>query len=290
MCKDNLNVAFFQQDIRWEAPEANYVLIEQALAASFATAPPPDLIVVPETFATGFSDHMALMAEPPQGPTYRFALHMAQRYDALFAGSWTVKDGGKVFNRLHCVLPDGSCQCYDKAHTFRMSSEASQLARGTQPTLVEWRGWRIRLAVCYDLRFPLWLRNHHRGPAVSTTAPHPDLLQPQLDYDLLLVCANWPASRCAAWDTLLKARAIENQCYAVGVNRVGTDGTGIPYAGGSAAIDFKGFALAQAAPQQQQVVTACLAKAPLTHFRQHWPFWIDADDTPAFLNQHTDNH
>lgn len=277
MNKEILNIAFLQQDIIWENPSANYALIEIAFAKSFGSESHVDIIVVPETFSTGFSDNMASLAESSQGPTYTFACQMARRYDALFVGTWTVRENGAVYNRLHCVRPDGTFNYYDKAHTFRMSSEATQLARGLRHETFEWRGWRLRPAVCYDLRFPLWLRNCNLGVSTEDMSPNPNLLQPQLDYDVLLVCANWPASRFQAWDTLLKARAIENQCYAIGVNRVGVDETGIPYSGNSAVIDFRGLPLAEAQPDEQEVVMASIDKEALIHFRQHWPFWLDAD-------------
>lgn len=263
---NQLTIALFQQDIVWEQPQANFAKVEQAFASALQDRK-ADILVVPETFTTGFSDSMAAMAESPLGPTFDFALSMARRFDALFVGTWTVLEGGCVFNRLHWVQPDGRWGFYDKGHTFRMSSEASQLARGTRTLTFDFRGWRIRPAVCYDLRFPLWLRNR---PVVYG--------EPQgLDYDLLLVCANWPGSRHEAWSTLLKARAIENQAYVVGTNRVGIDGVDIPYSGHSAIIDFKGLSLADCEPGAEQVVCATLSLDALTTFRQHWPFYLDAD-------------
>ena len=253
-----LNIAFFQQDIAWEQPDANRRMVEEAFAP-LGTA--PDLLIVPETFTTGFSDNMAAMAEPPEGPTYTFAHRMAQLHDALFVGTWTVQIApATVVNRLHWVQPDGSYGYYDKAHTFRMSTEHAQLARGTRREIFQWRGWRIKPAVCYDLRFPCWLRNAN-----------------PLDYDLLLLCANWPGSRHEAWSTLLRARAIENLCYTVGVNRVGTDGVGIPYAGYSAVVDFKGLDIATLPPSTSGVATAVLNPDALNTFRQHWPFFLDFD-------------
>ena len=223
-----------------------------------------DVLVVPETFTTGFGDHMARQAEAPEGATYRFALQMAQRYDALFVGTWTVKEAGLVYNRLHFVYPDGRYETYDKAHTFRMSSEASQLERGRRRVTVEWRGWRIKPAVCYDLRFPIWLRNTC-----------------DWDYDLLLFCANWPGSRYEAWRTLLRARAIENLCYVAGCNRTGRDGTGIDYAGCSAIVDYKGLPIKEIDPclehSNEQVICAELSAAGLDRFREHWPFNLDFD-------------
>ena len=264
IAKEELTVAYFQQNIAWEDPSANYRLVEEAFAHLPSST---DVLIVPETFNTGFSDNMAAMAEQPEGPTFQFALRMARQHDALFIGSWTVKDQSQlhpgetvVFNRLHWVRPDGSYGYYDKGHTFRVSSEASQLERGQLRSLFQWRGWRFKPAVCYDLRFPKWLR---------TSNPP--------DYDVLVLCANWPGSRAAAWDTLLRARAIENEAYVVGVNRVGIDGTGIPYAGHSAAIDFKGLPISACDPDVPQVCTATFNKTKLQNFRSHWPFYLDFD-------------
>lgn len=272
--QDRLTIAFYQQDICWENPEANFARVAQAFGSLSQQC---DILVVPETFSTGFSDNMARMAEPPEGSSYQFALRMAQQHNALFVGTWTVREGGKVFNRLHWVRPDGTYGCYDKGHTFRMSTEATQLARGIQRQTFEWRGWRIKPAICYDLRFPKWLRNANCGEVVASLAPDAESLHPQLDYDLLLICANWPASRHEAWSTLLKARAIENLSYVVGVNRVGIDGVDIPYSGNSAAINFKGQEMVVCEPGLDQVQVATLDAASLLHFRQHWPFFLDFD-------------
>lgn len=257
-----MTVAYYQQDIAWERPQENFRKVEDAFAKVGREA---DILVVPETFTTGFSDNMADMAEEPEGETFRFAVKMAQAHDALFVGTWTVKTvnalGNEVvFNRLHWVRPDGSYGYYDKGHTFRVSSEASQLERGAERPVFEWRGWRIKPAVCYDLRFPKWLRNSN-----------------PLDYDVLLLCANWPASRAEAWDTLLRARAIENLAYVVGVNRVGEDGVGIPYSGHCAAIDYRGKVLCACEEGSECVALASLNYDQLQGFRQRWPFYLDFD-------------
>ena len=244
-------ITLYQQDIVWADPEANRHRAEEALA----TATDTDIFVVPETFTTGFGDHMAALAEAPDGPTLQWARRMAAQHDLLLVGTWVVRDGNRCYNRLHWVYPDGTFGTYDKAHTFRVSGEADQIARGTQRALFEYKGWRIKPAVCYDLRFPKWLRNDG------------------LAYDLLLVCANWPGSRREAWSTLLKARAIENLCYVAGCNRAGTDAQGAQYTGDSAVIDYKGFACAEHAP----LLTASLDKERLDTFRQRWPFHLDFD-------------
>ena len=257
MVKNELKIAYYQQPIAWEDPAANYEMVERAFEPVAAEA---DILIVPETFTTGFSDNMAAMAEAPEGETLQYARRLARQFDVLFVGTWVVKTEQGVFNRLHWVQPDGRYGFYDKAHTFRMSSEASQLQRGTQRALFQWRGWRIKPAVCYDLRFPAWLRN---------TNP--------LSYDLMIFCANWPGSRWEAWETLLKARAIENESYVVGVNRCGTDGVGIPYKGGSMVVDFKGTALSRCLPEKGEVQLATLYRDELERFREKWSFYIDFD-------------
>ena len=233
-------VTFYQQNIVWGDAEANRRNVEMVLA----TAPRSDIFVVPETFTTGFGDHMAALAEMPEGPTLRWAQEMASKHDLLFVGTWIVKEEGKCYNRLHWIYPDG---------TYDIS------CRGTQRKVFEYKGWKIKPAVCYDLRFPKWLRNDH------------------LDYDLLLVCANWPGSRHQAWTTLIKARAIENLSYVLGCNRCGVDGVGGNYTGNSALIDFKGFPLAEAEAGVDQLVTVTLDKEKLDTFRQHWPLYLDFD-------------
>ena len=248
-------VTFYQQNIVWGDAEANRRNVEKVLA----TAPRSDIFVVPETFTTGFGDHMAALAEVPEGPTLRWAQEMASKHDLLFVGTWIVKEEGKCYNRLHWIYPDGTYGTYDKAHTFRVSGEYDIICRGTQRMVFEYKGWKIKPAVCYDLRFPKWLRNDH------------------LDYDLLLVCANWPGSRHEAWSTLIKARAIENLSYVLGCNRCGVDGVGGNYTGNSALIDFKGFPLAEAEAGVDQLVTVTLDKEKLDTFRQHWPLYLDFD-------------
>lgn len=251
--RSRLTVACLQQDILWEQPEANRHLVEEAFAGVEA-----DILIVPETFSTGFSDTMAAQAEEPEGPTLQWARTLAARHDALFVGTWTVKENGLVYNRLHYVYPDGRYGTYDKGHTFRVSSEASQIARGRRRVVFEWRGWRIKPAVCYDLRFPKWLRNSVRSDVLGV-----------MSYDILLVCANWPGSRHEAWTTLLKARAIENLCYVVGCNRCGIDAHGGEYTGNSAVVDYKGFILPGS--------TMTLDKGRLDAFRQKWPLYLDFD-------------
>ena len=267
---NDLTISFYQQDIVWGDAEANRHAIEEELDQlkkgkkllkefQLGQLLDHDIFVVPETFTTGFGDHMAALAEKPMGPTLRWAQSMASKYNLLFVGTWIVREGDQCFNRLHWVYPNGSFGWYDKAHTFRVSGEADQISRGTERKVFEYNGWRIKPAVCYDLRFPKWLRNDN------------------MDYDLLLVCANWPGSRHEAWTTLLKARAIENQCYVLGCNRCGTDAHGGEYTGNSAIIDYKGFSMAEAEAGEKQTVTFTIHKDKLDTFRQKWPLYLDFD-------------
>lgn len=246
-------ITLCQLDIIWGNPEANRRKAETFLAA----APQGDIFLLPETFTTGFGNHMASFAEPAEGPTLQWARGMASRFGTMIVGTWVVAEDGCCYNRLHWVYPSGEYGFYDKAHTFRVSGEADQIARGKHKAVFEWQGWRIKPAVCYDLRFPKWLRND------------------AMSYDLLLVCANWPGSRHEAWTTLLKARAIENLAFAVGCNRTGTDQEGIGYTGNSLFVDYKGLPMAEL--EGEQTRTLELDKGKLQTFRSHWPFYLDFD-------------
>lgn len=272
-----MNIAFYQQDIVWNDREANYDRVRERLAWLID---PVDIIILPETFSCGFGDNMVVMAEQQDGPSMQFAAETAALYDALFVATWPVRVGEKVYNRLHWVRPDGTFGFYDKGHTFRVSGEADIIARGTERCVFEWRGWRVKPAVCYDLRFPKWLRNAVRDEERSKLPTDGVSMCDEaiaLDYDLMIVCANWPGSRHEAWSTLLKARAIENLSYVVGVNRVGADGADINYTGNSAAVDFKGLPVAECESGKDQLMTARLEKESLEKFRQHWPFFLDFD-------------
>ncbi|MBQ8703652.1 MAG: nitrilase family protein [Bacteroidales bacterium] len=258
---NNLHITFYQQYIAWGDPEANRRRVEEELGSIRRDT---DIFVVPETFTTGFGNHMSALAETPDGPTLEWARRMAERHQLLFVGTWVVKEGERCYNRLHWVYPDGTHGHYDKAHTFRVSGESDQITRGSERAVFEYKGWRIKPAVCYDLRFPKWLRNEVRTEENG-----------ELQYDLLLVCANWPGSRHEAWTTLLKARAIENLCYVVGCNRIGTDQEGILYTGDSAAVNYKGIVVAEG--DGEQCISATLNKDALATFQQHWPFYLDFD-------------
>lgn len=225
-----------------------------------------DLVVLPEMFLTGFTNETEAQADTMDGPGVEWMRACAAEHEAVVTGSLVIRreEGGFV-NRLLWVRPDGSVAHYDKRHLFRMAGEHHHYAAGQSHLVTELHGWRIRPLVCYDLRFPVWSRNVRcegtRGG---------------MDYDLLLYVANWPAPRRTAWRTLLRARAVENLAYCVGVNRVGEDGKGIGYAGDTAVIDALGAPLLDLGAQEQ-VTTVTLDPAPLLAYRERFPAWMDAD-------------
>lgn len=253
----DLTVTFLQTDLRWQDPAANRDRLVRQLAEWEAAT---DLIVLPEMFTTGFSMEAAALAEPMTGPTAAWMRAVAVAHDAVVTGSIIIEEDGRYYNRLLWVRPDGQVSYYNKRHLFTLAGEQHVYTAGQQRLVEEWRGWRICPLVCYDLRFPVWSRNAAQNP-----------------YDLLLYVANWPAVRRAAWNTLLQARAVENVSYALGVNRVGTDGQGHTYSGDSALVDMRGVHMAQAGARES-VITHTLRRDLLAEFRAKFTALHDADE------------
>jgi predicted amidohydrolase len=266
-----MKLLLLQTDPQWLSPDENRRRAEELIDRSMSTNPEQiDLVVLPEMFATGFAVEPEGAAEgvvggatdrttePAENKTLKWMQKTAARLDAAIAGSVAVKDNEKYYNRLYFVRPDGSFTKYDKRHLFSYSGEDKHYTAGTERTVVEWRGWRILMQVCYDLRFPVFSRNTG-------------------DYDMILYPANWPTVRIHPWNTLLRARAIENACYAVGVNRTGTDPY-TSYSGGTALIDFKGATLAAASDNQEEAVLCEADIETLRAFRAKFPVLDDADD------------
>lgn len=251
-----LRVSLVQADTVWQDPDANRRALAAATAALCGAT---DLVVLPEMFTTGFSMQPEQHAEPPGGATAQWMTALARRLDAAVTGSVITGAGGRYSNRLYWATPDGMLQHYDKRHLFRMGGEDRHYTPGATGLLVTWRGFHIAPLVCYDLRFPVWSRRREG-----------------YDYDLLLYVASWPAARRHAWRTLLAARAIENQAYVVGVNRVGLDGNGLPHAGDSVAHDFLGQPLVELAAAPT-VTTVALQRPLLDAFRDRFPAQRDAD-------------
>jgi predicted amidohydrolase len=258
----DLTVALVQGATRWHDAAANRAyygeLVRRAKGA--------DLIVLPETFLSGFTNETLGNAEAMNGQGVAWLRELAAELGATLTGSLVIREGEINYNRLLWVSPDGSLQYYDKRHLFRMANEHHRYGGGSERLIVELKGWRILPQVCYDLRFPVWLRNTRLEEAAGG-----------MDYDLSIFVANWPAPRRHPWRTLLRARAIENLSYVIGVNRVGVDGNDLPYAGDSAVIDSVGEPLVELGPQEQ-VVTVTLDPKPLLAHRERFPAWMDADE------------
>jgi predicted amidohydrolase len=251
----DLTVTLIQTELDWEDVAANLRRFDR-LIGSLKVA--TDLIVLPEMFTTGFSMNAAALAEDMKGRAVGWLRETARRTAAAVVGSIIVIDGGRFYNRLCWAGPNGEMATYDKKHLFRYAGEDQAYTAGRASLLVELQGWKIRPFVCYDLRFPAWARNTNHT------------------YDLALFVANWPQRRAEHWKLLLQARAIENQSYVIGVNRIGTDGNGLYHSGDSSVIDPVGNILFRSA-HAPCVFTLPLERDRLDDYRQSFPVWKDAD-------------
>lgn len=258
---DFLKVSFIQTELYWQDIAANLAMFEEKI---WQIDTPTDLIVLPEMFNTGFTMDAARLAEPVNFTTFKWMKQMAQQTEAAITGSFIIKDSGKFYNRLYWIHPDGQIDYYDKRHLFRMGDEHLTFSPGDRHVVISYKGWKIMPLICYDLRFPVWSRNRI----------NPDTQMSE--YDFLLYVANWPAPRTEVWNTLLKARAMENQCYCLGVNRLGTDGMKVDYSGHSALYSYKG-ALMHEINSEPSIQTISLDKKSLTEFRTKFPAYLDGD-------------
>lgn len=259
---ENLRITLMQTELYWESRTANLSSMEEKI---WRIGQETHVIVLPEMFTTGFTMQAQRMAEPMNLHTFKWMKQMAAQTGALMLGSYIVEENKKYFNRLLWMQPDGRFFTYDKRHLFRMADEHLTYSAGNSRLVAEWKGWRICPLICYDLRFPVWSRNHYVN-ALN-----------RMDYDLLIYVANWPAARIQAWDVLLRARAIENLCYAAGVNRVGQDGNNITYNGHSAVYGPRGEQLAFE-EESEAIITVELSADELHSYRNKFPAWMDADD------------
>jgi predicted amidohydrolase len=255
----NLIFSLIQTDLFWEDKQSNLSMFEKKIMGIKERT---EVVVLPEMFSTGFSMQPAKLAEPMDGTTVKWMKQMAANRKIVLTGSVIIEDGGLYYNRLIWALPDGSLGYYDKRHRFAFAGEDKEYTPGHKRLIAQVKGWRINLQVCYDLRFPVWARQH------TTDTP---------EYDVLLYVANWPERRAHAWKSLLTARAIENQCYVIGVNRVGNDGNGISHSGDSMVVDALGNSLWHSSGDES-VYTITLQREPLQEIRERFPFWKDADN------------
>ncbi len=253
-----MKLSLVQTDLAWEAPADNCKHLEELIRKADAS----DLFVLPEMFSTGFVTDPQRAAEEVdpetgEGATFEWMQRIATQTGAALAGSVAVNEDGNFYNRFYFVEPDGISYQYDKRHLFTMGGEHKAYTRGEQQVIIQYRDFRIRPLICYDLRFPAWSRSYG-------------------NCDLMLYVADWPASRIGAWDVLLRARAIENQCYVAGVNRIGKD----PYAeynGHSVLVDYLGQPIATAREGHEEVVGGHIEREPLDEFRKNFPAFLDAD-------------
>lgn len=259
----SLTCTLIQTILHWEDKQANLSMLENKINAISERT---EIIILPEMFNTGFSMKPELFAEDMQGETVSRIRHISSQKKVILTGSVMIKENDHYFNRLIWMLPNGQYGYYDKRHLFAYGDEHKHYSAGKKRLIASVKGWKINLQVCYDLRFPVWAR---QSPHVSDNGT-------ELEYDLLIYVANWPERRNVAWKTLLQARAIENQCYVIGVNRTGNDGNNIYHSGDSMVIDPLGEILYQKT-HDEDVFTITLQKERLTEVRSKYPFWKDAD-------------
>ena len=254
---ESIRISIVQTDIVWENKQENLRLLYEKLQSLRGTT---EIVVLPEMFSTGFSMQSKILAEPNSGETITTLKRWTSQLQLAICGSYIATDNGQFYNRAFFLTPKGEEFYYDKRHLFRMGREAEHFSAGDKRLIIPYRGWNIRLLVCYDLRFPVWSRNINNG------------------YDLLIYVANWPVARRLAWDTLLRARALENQCYVCGVNRTGTDGYHLEYNGGSKVYSAYGEEVASLPDGQEGMATVTLNMSSLNQFREKFPVWKDADE------------
>jgi len=259
-----LTVSVIQTNLHWEDKQKNLSSIEEKI---LSITEKTEIVVLPEMFSTGFSMNPQTLAEKMDGQTVSWMKKVAAAKRIILTGSVIIEDNGHFYNRLIWMLPNGQYGYYDKRHLFAYAGEDEKYSPGMKRFIASVKGWKIHLMVCYDLRFPVWARQ-------SSSASGEDK---GLEYDLLIYVANWPEKRNHAWKTLLQARAIENQSYVIGVNRVGTDGNDIAYTGDSMIIDPLGEIQWQKTGDEA-VHTITLEKEKLSAVRDKFPFWKDADD------------
>lgn len=264
--KKDLNVSIIQTSVFWEDPEANLSLFDNHLSKIIIGS--SDLIVLPEMFSTGYSMNNKLLCESMSGRTITWMALKAKEKNCVITGSVIISENSHYYNRLIWMKPDGRYEHYDKKHLFRFANEQDFYSAGTKKIIVELNGWKICPLICYDLRFPVWCRNKF-----NTQNP-----TPEMDYDLLLFVANWPERRNVPWKTLLMARAMENQCFVVGVNRIGSDGNNIVHSGDSAVINPKGEIISIIKAHEESVETISLSMSDLESWRKAFPAWMDGDE------------
>jgi len=253
--QDTLKIAFIQSDLVWENPKLNRKNFKEKIEAITS---PVDLILLPEMFTTGFTMNASECAETMDGKTVSWMQKRAVQKNCAIAGSLIISEKNNFYNRLLFVYPDGKIEIYDKRHTFTLAGEDKVYTAGKSKLIIDYKGWKICPLTCYDLRFPVWSRNIE-------------------NYDVLIYLANWPKPRILAWDTLLMARAIENMCYCIGVNRVGVDKLDNEYCGHSATYDILGSNITPVRPNKEHTEIVTLERNHINFYRNKLKFLDDKD-------------
>lgn len=267
----SLKFTIIQTALFWEDKGANLEALSKKI---MGINEPTEIIVLPEMFTTGFSMQPELFAETMEGPTVQWMRRLAESKKSIIAGSVIIEENEKYYNRFIWMLPNGQLGFYDKRHLFAYAGEDEFYSEGNKRVIASVKGWKINLQICFDLRFPVWARQQ-----LSTNKHESNIDQiatPTLEYDVLLYVANWPEKRNHAWKTLLTARAIENQCYTIGVNRVGLDGNNIMHSGDSMVVGPLGEILYHCA-YEEDIFHITLQKEELIKSREQFPFWKNAD-------------
>lgn len=255
MPNNDLHIAMIQSDLVWENPVQNRLNLTKKMESISQAV---DIIVLPEMFTSGFTMNPSSVAETMEGETVKWLKEMASKKQVAITGSLVIEEGNLYYNRLLFVHPDGTIQSYDKRHTFTLAGEDKVYTAGAKKLFVNYKGWKICPLICYDLRFPVWARNTD-------------------NYEVLIYVANWPKVRMVAWDALLKARAIENMTYVIGINRVGIDGNNHEYSGHSTAYDVLGNRIDTIPYNQEAVEIVTLKKSELETYRTRLNFLNDRD-------------
>ena len=252
----DLTISIIQSSLHWENIDANLNMFSEKI---FSIKEKSDLIVLPEMFSTGFTMNNKPLAEKMTGRTVEWMKRMAKEKNCVVTGSVIIEEKKKYYNRLIWMMPNGKFKTYDKRHLFRYAGEEKYYSAGKKKLIVKLNGWKVCPLVCYDLRFPVWIRNKNK------------------QYDVLLFVANWPERRNYPREALLLARAIENQSYVIGVNRVGKDGGDINHSGDSVFINPQGEVISKANPNEETIMTVALSYSALEEWRKKFPAWMDAD-------------
>jgi predicted amidohydrolase len=257
---NDLTITLIQTNLFWEESARNLKHFDHLIGR---ITTPSDLILLPEMFNTGFSINPQKCAEEMNGTSMEFLKVKSKEKEAVILATLLIEENKSYYNRLVAVYPDGRVLHYDKRHLFRLSEEYKIIRGGKAPLIIEVKGWKIKPLTCYDLRFPVWSKNTYDKGVYG--------------YDLLVYLANWPSNRAYVWKSLLTARAIENQAYVAGLNRVGDDGFGTFHSGDSVVIDAKGQPLKEATPSQEEIITATLPASDLNLFRESFTLGLDWD-------------